>query len=528
MVIAVSEFTHLVDLASARLGGEAVAANDEFFAEKENLLKPEPAVWIADRYTDRGKWMDGWETRRRRTPGHDWCIVRLGLPGVIHTLIVDTAFFTGNYPSHCSIDACGLPAGADPADAAVLWHPVLGRSELAGNTANVFALQVPHHAPRRVTHVRLNIFPDGGVARLRVLGEVLPDWSRILDGGGEVDLTAVVNGAYIVDTSDRFYGEPRNMLMPYRAANMGDGWETKRRRGPGHDWAVIRLGIAGTIRRVELDTAHFKGNYPDSASVEAAVVPGDEHGVSADTATRGIADWRIVLSQTKLQPDHSHQFGEAIVRETAASHVRLNIYPDGGVSRFRVFGQPIGTARHAAVLRQMNAMDEPEARALLGAFCGAPSWIDRMIAARPFASATSLLQTSGKAAAYLDDAEWLEAFRHHPRIGGRSAERVQSDLAADASAREQSRVADVTAADREALAQANRDYERRFGHVFIISAAGRSAGEILEALRARMANDAATELRAAVEEQKAITRLRLERLLGADLASGVHGKESRP
>ena len=528
MVIPVSEFTHLIDLASARLGGEAIAANDEFFAPKENLLKPEAAVWIADRYTDRGKWMDGWETRRRRTPGHDWCIVRLGLPGVIHTLIVDTAFFTGNYPSHCSIDACGLPAGADPSDAAVIWHPVLGRSELAGNTANVFALQVPHQVPRRFTHVRLNIFPDGGVARLRVFGEVLPDWTRILDGDAEVDLTAVVNGAYIVDTSDRFYGEPRNMLMPYRAANMGDGWETKRRRGPGHDWAVIRLGIAGTIRRVQLDTAHFKGNYPDSASVEAAVVPGDEHGVSADTATRGVADWRIVLSQTKLQPDHSHEFGDGIVRETAASHVRLNIYPDGGVSRFRVFGRPTDAARRAAVLRQLNAMDEPDARAVLAAFCAAPAWIERMIAARPYASATNLLQTSEKAAAQLDEADWLEAFRHHPRIGERAAERVQSASAADASAREQSRVADALPAEREALAQANREYELRFGHVFIISAAGKSAAEILDALRARMGNDGTTELRIAAEEQKTITRLRFERLFGAGSSPEQHGRGPRP
>src|SRR5262245_39909134 len=179
MVIAVSEFTHLVDLASARLGGQAVAANDEFFAEKENLLKPEAAVFIPDKYTDRGKWMDGWESRRRRTPGHDWCIVRLGHPGVIHTLIVDTSFFTGNFPSHCSVDACGLPSGADAAAPEVVWHSVLAKSELAGNTANVFVLPAPHGAPRRHTHVRLNIFPDGGVARLRVLGEVLPDWTRI-------------------------------------------------------------------------------------------------------------------------------------------------------------------------------------------------------------------------------------------------------------------------------------------------------------------------------------------------------------
>jgi allantoicase len=508
-----SDFTHLIDLASARLGGAAVAANDDFFAEKEHLVKPEPPVWIEGKYTDRGKWMDGWETRRRRTPGHDWCIVRLGLPGVIHSFLVDTAFFKGNFPSHCSIDACGLPPGADATAGDVVWQPVLPKSELAGDTKNAFTLHVAHDAPRRFTHVRLNIFPDGGVARLRVLGEVLPDWTRLLAAGGDLDLAAAVHGGYVVDTSDRFFGEPRNMLMPYPAANMGDGWETKRRRGVGHDWAVVRLGISGVIRRIELNTAHFKGNYPDSASIEAAVVPDDSRGVSADTATRAIAGWKTVLPDTKLQPDHLHAFESELARDVAASHVRLNIHPDGGVSRFRVFGAPTADARRAMVLRQMNAMDDPEARALLADFCGAPAWIDAVNASRPFASAKALAGAAESAFARVDRDGWLEAFRHHPRIGGTSAERAQSSTAAASSAHEQSAAA-AGAAERDALAEANREYEARFGHVFIVCASGKSAAEILQALRARMGNDPDTELRAAAEEQKQITLLRLERLLG--------------
>jgi allantoicase len=513
-VIAVSDFTHLIDLASARLGGQAVAANDEFFAEKENLLKPEAPVWIEDRYTDRGKWMDGWESRRRRTPGHDWCIVRLGLPGVIHSFVVDTSFFTGNYPSHCSIDGCGLPPGADPAAPDVVWHALLPKSELGGDRKNPFSLQIAHDAPLRCTHVRLNIFPDGGVARLRVLGEVLPDWTRILAGGADVDLAAAVNGGYVVDTSDRHYGEPRNMLMPYPAANMGGGWETKRRRGPGHDWAVVRLGIPGVIRRIEIDTAHYKGNYPDSATVEAAVVADDSHGVSADTATRAVGHWHVALRDTKLQPDHRHVFEEELARGVAASHVRLNIFPDGGVSRFRVFGAPDREARHAAVLRELNAMDDPEVRARLADFCGAPSWIGAMIAARPFASPRALLDAAETAFARVDRGGWLEAFRHHPRIGERSAERTQSSAASESSAREQSAVDAAAAAERDALAQANRDYETRFGHVFVVCASGKPVDEIQRALLDRMGNDPDTELRVAADEQKKITRLRLERLLG--------------
>jgi allantoicase len=515
MVIPVSESTHLIDLASARLGATVLAANDEFFAEKENLLKPEPPVFIAGKYTDRGKWMDGWETRRRRTPGHDWCIVHLGLPGAIHSVTVDTTFFTGNYPSHCSLDACGLPNGADATAENVVWHPLLQRSELSGNAANVFTFPGAHQSPHRVTHLRLNIFPDGGVARLRVFGEVLPDWTRVLAAGGEIDLTAALHGGYLVDTSDHFYGEPRNMLMPYPARNMGDGWETKRRRGPGHDWAVVRLGIAGEIARVEIDTAHFKGNYPDSASVEAAVVGEDAHGVSADSATRGVADWRTILPQAKLEADRLHGFGNGAVQRAAATHVRLNIYPDGGVSRFRALGTALPEARRAAVLRQLNALDAPELRATLADFCGAPAWIDRVAAARPFATPAAVLHAADAALDGIGDDDWREAFRHHPRIGERSAERAQSDAGAAASSREQAAAAAASSAERAALAAANADYERKYGHVFIVAAAGKSASDILQALRARMANDAATELRVAAGEHQTITRRRLERLLAS-------------
>jgi allantoicase len=509
-----SEFTPLIDLASARLGGQAVAANDEFFAGKENLVRSEPAVFIPDKYTDRGKWMDGWETRRRRTPGHDWCIIRLGLPGVIRSFVVDTAFFRGNYPSHCWIDGCGLPPGADPAAADIVWQPVLGRTELAGDTKNSFTIPSSGQRERRVTHIRLNIFPDGGVARLRVMGETLPDWTRILATDEEIDLAAVVHGGYIVDASDRFFGEPRNMLMPYEAANMGDGWETKRRRGPGHDWAVIHVGIPGAIRRIDLDTAHFKGNYPDRASVEAAAMPDEQGGVSPDVTTRTIADWKTVLPDTTLQPDHLHRFASEVAPGVHASHVRLNIYPDGGVSRFRVFGNPDAEGRRRAVLRQLNAMDDQEIRAAFADFCAAPPWIDRMTASRPFDTPAAVLAAADAAADAVGPDDWREAFRHHPRIGERAAERRQSDAAQALSAGEQAASRQASAAELAALAEGNRAYQDRFGYVFIVSAAGRTAPEMLAMLRERLNNDPDTELRVAAGEQRRITRLRLERLLG--------------
>jgi allantoicase len=305
------------------------------------------------------------------------------------------------------------------------------------------------------------------------------------------------------------------MLMPYRAENMGDGWETKRRRGPGHDWVLVRLGLTSTIERVEIDTAHFKGNYPDSASIDAAVMNDEGRGVSADVAARAIAPWSVLLPQTKLQPDHLHTYASELVSNVTASHVRLNIFPDGGVSRFRIYGTPTLEARRAAVLRQLNAMDVPELRALLADFCAAPAWIDQVAKARPYASAEAVFAASDAAARSVSQDDWREAFRHHPRIGERAAEKRQSNAAQTLSSQEQAAASAASAADLTLLAEANRDYEQRFGHVFIVSAGGRSAGEILGIMRDRMKNDPETEVTVAAGEQKKITRFRLERLLGS-------------
>ena len=506
-----SRLTQVIDLASSRLGGIVLAANDEFFAPKENLLKPEAPVFIADKYTDRGKWMDGWETRRRRTPGHDWCIIKLGLPGVIKSVVVDTSFFRGNYPSHFSLEGCGMPEDSDAAaltSPSTAWQKLLGETELRGDAQNSF----PITDPRRFTHLRLNIFPDGGVARLRVLGEALPDWRRLLTDGADIDLAAIVHGAHVVDASDRFFGEPANMLMPFAAANMGEGWETKRRRGPGHDWVVIRLAVEGTVRRVELSTAHFKGNYPESCSMEAAVVEEVEGTVSADLTSTVIGHWKPLLPRTTLQPDHLHVFESEVASGTTATHVRLNIFPDGGVSRLRIFGTPSAAGRRRAVLQFLNGLNEGELRGALSDFCAAPTWIARMAAGRPYATSAAVLAASDKAADGLGRDEWLEAFRHHPRIGERTAGAGQSRLAQASSAREQSGVAAANAGEVDELSKLNHEYEDRFGHVFIISAAGKTPAEILAALRTRLKNDPAAELKIAADEQRRITRLRLEKL----------------
>jgi allantoicase len=327
------EFTDLIDLASEKVGGAVLVANDDFFAPKENLLKASAPIFIEGKYTDRGKWMDGWESRRRRTPGFDWCIIRLGLPGIIRGVIVDTSYFRGNYPEHCSVDGAalpGLPNEQELLDESVAWIPLLPQMPLVGDSRNQFPIKYGE----RVTHLRLRIFPDGGVARLRVYGEVVPDWERLKRAGGHIDLAAAENGGLVLSCSDMFFGHRHNLIMPGRAADMSDGWETKRRRGPGHDWAIIRLAQPGEIQAVEVDTSHFKGNFPESCSLEASnVASSPDQDLSALSVP-----WTNVLPRTKLQAHTRHYFDRELLDSGVVSHLRFNIYPDGGVSRLRVYG----------------------------------------------------------------------------------------------------------------------------------------------------------------------------------------------
>ena len=328
------DFTELIDLASEKLGGAVLYANDEFFAPKENLLKPNAPIFITGKYTDLGKWMDGWETRRRRSPRlnetFDWCIVRLGLAGIIHGIVADTSFFRGNFPSHCSVEVCtvdGQPDVEQLLDAKNEWTEILPQSELEGDSNNRFTINFPH----RVTHLRLKIYPDGGVARLRVFGVIAPDWEALRRRQSEIDLAAVEHGGTVLEASDMFFGHRHNLIMPERARDMSDGWETKRRRGAGYDWCVVKLGTAGIVGRVEVDTLHFKGNYPESCSIEV--------GNAGDDTNYNAIDWQELLPNTRLQAHTRHVFADELKSCGTATHVRFNIFPDGGVSRLRIYGR---------------------------------------------------------------------------------------------------------------------------------------------------------------------------------------------
>jgi allantoicase len=497
-----TDFTDLVDLAAERVGGAVLGANDEFFAPKENLLKAGEAVWIEGKYTDVGKWMDGWETRRRREPGHDWCLVRLGLPGVPRGVVVDTSHFRGNYPESCSLEACavdGHPAPEELMTAA--WTEILPLSPLEGNAKNRFALE---GSGGRVTHLRFNIFPDGGVARLRVYGEVAPDWTRLLRRGSEIDLAGVENGGVVLSCSDMFFGNRHNLILPGPSLGMYDGWETRRRRGPGHDWAIVKLGMRAAIHRAEVDTSHFKGNAPGSCSLEAcdAADASPEH--LAQPAYKG---WREILPQTALLPHTQHLFDE-LAAAGPFTHARLNIYPDGGVARLRLFGK-------VSALDRLNAVSAAAAAALLRPCCGARAWAHRLAESRPFRDLSDLREASDRIWWDLEREDWLEAFAAHPRIGEKPPEKAREERAGRWSEQEQAGVRGVPPEILEKLNEANYLYQQKFGHIFIICATGKGPAEMLESLRERLANDPDTELRVAAWEQHRITNLRLEKLLSS-------------
>ena len=313
-----------VNLASPRIGTVAVRCSDDAFAAMSRMLADGPAVFKPDVYDDFGKWMDGWESRRRRDGGHDWCIVKLGARGTIRGVDIDTSHFTGNYPPAASIwasDSTEEPGEAD-------WTEIVPSTDL-GPSAHHFA---EASAPGPWRWLRVNMYPDGGIARLRVYGDPVPDW------GDEavVELSALKNGGRALAWNDAHYGDVWAVLAEGRGVNMGDGWETRRRREPGHDWLIVRLGAPGVVERIEVDTAHFKGNFPDRCSLQAALV---DWGSDSSLPTQAMF-WPTLMEERKLSADSIHSFeGSDIAALGPVSHVKLNIHPDGGVSRLRIWGR---------------------------------------------------------------------------------------------------------------------------------------------------------------------------------------------
>lgn len=379
-------FLQFNDLACEAVGGKVIFATDEWFAPAANLLKREPPQFIPSAFTEFGKWMDGWETRRKRTTGHDWCIIQLGVPGQIYGFDIDTSFFTGNHSPHISIQAGCLGSSPDKPPtfsldgdrtgmaasdiqlAAVAklgseaWPELVCVSELKPGYSDCCHNHFKVNFNHRVTHLRLNMHPDGGIARLRAYGVGQRDWSSV-SSHQDVDLVALTNGGVCLGYSDAHFGHPRNMIGLGRAINMADGWETARRldrpkhlkvdqRGilqvPGSEWAVFRLGHPGVISSIEVDTNHFKGNFPDSCRIEVSSLTAEEEAQCIRSRWNS-GKWRVLLSPQKLRPHHRHLYNQSkLTLSSPVTHVRLIISPDGGVSRLRLWGRPTANQNRPA------------------------------------------------------------------------------------------------------------------------------------------------------------------------------------
>lgn len=492
----------MIDLASARSGAEVLWCSDEFFAAGSNLLNPEPAIFDAEKYTDRGKWMDGWESRRRRTPGHDTAIIALGIVGRAALLNINTAHFTGNYPAFARLWACNAPnADLETLRTKVKWTEIVPSTALKGGQTNLVTPE-QHDC---ITHLKLDIFPAGGVARLRVFGH-----ADLRTTDRDVNLISHDVGGRAIACSDMYFSEMHNLLKTSPPKDMGDGWETKRSRPPGDDWVIIQLGQPGTPRGIEVDTAFFKGNYPESIAIDALLWPQAE-----PWQLLTVPLWSEVIERTKLGPDQIHRLPWPSTGPI--SHLRLRMFPDGGISRLRLWGEweselkPMDTK-----LVALNALDVESRGATFASCCGASRWIQSMVESGPFLSTAHLRGAAESNWWALDESDWLEAFTHHPKIGeDKAVLSAKFAKTASLSAAEQQGVNNASEAVLESLAKQNGIYAQRFGFIFIVCAQGKSAAEMLALIEARMDNSPSEELRIAAGEQAKITWLRLEKTLSS-------------
>ena len=318
----------LVNLASPKMGTKILAFSDDFFGDVTRMLSDKDPVFIEDKYDDHGKWMDGWESKRRRDGGNDWAIIKLGSAGIISKVEIDTSFFTGNFPPFFSLE--GIDSEIEP-NKNSNWKTLINKTDLIGDDRNAFELD----SKETFNFVRLQIFPDGGVARIRLFGDVRYNWSQF-KSNETIELSSLKLGGSILAYNNAHYGDVSALLSEGRGKTMGDGWETRRRREPGNDWIIIKLAQKGIIEKIEIDTAHFKGNYPDRASIQAISI---DKKITTKELIQNSDNWEVILYETRLTADNIHKYQINSSSNNKATHIRLNIHPDGGVSRLRIFGK---------------------------------------------------------------------------------------------------------------------------------------------------------------------------------------------
>jgi len=323
------KFKNTVNLAEPKFGSKIIYKTDQFFGAASRILNSQKAIFKEGIYDHHGKWMDGWETRRKRKVGHDYLIIKLGRPGKIFNVDIDTSFFSGNQPSEASLQACYSKIKPSKN---TNWKTILNKKKLGPDKNHNF--KIKNHST--FNFIKLNIFPDGGIARLKLNGKV--DLEKINLKGKNVNLSLISNGSTIVGCNNEHFGKAENVLSPGVGVNMGDGWETRRSRGKNFDWIIIKFGMPGIINKLEIDTHHFKGNYPETFTVQSALI---SNKIISKKIIKNSKKWRLLLGKTKLKPHKKHSFRSKTFKKNKINYLKINIFPDGGISRVRAFGQVV-------------------------------------------------------------------------------------------------------------------------------------------------------------------------------------------
>jgi len=317
----------MMNLAEPRLGSKVIFKTDDFFASANRIINPNPPIFKEGVFDKHGKWMDGWETRRRRKKGHDYLILKLGKPGKIHKVDIDTSYFNGNQPSKVSLEACFDKKKTPNKNSK--WVKILNKKSTKPNSHHFFNIK----NKSIFTHIKLNIYPDGGVARIRIYGNMKINKQF---GKKVINLTSVLNGASPIACNNEHFGRAENILAPGIGKNMGDGWETRRSRGKNFDWLILKCATAGNINKIQIDTHYFKGNYPDKCSIQAAYL---NDKISPQNIVNKSKNWKLLLNKVKLHAHKKHNFKNMTMKNKKINYIKINIFPDGGISRIRAFGR---------------------------------------------------------------------------------------------------------------------------------------------------------------------------------------------
>jgi len=319
----------LIDLAQPRLGSKVIFKTDDFFASANRIIDPLSPVFKEGLFDKNGKWMDGWESRRKRTPGHDFLIIKLGKPGSISKVNVDTSYFNGNQPSMVSLEGCYSKLNNIKN---FKWKNLIIKKKTKANSHHIFSSS----SKSIFTHVKLNIFPDGGVARLRLYGSISKENNNFANK--TINLASLLNGASVIACNNEHFGKAENILAPGKAKNMGDGWETRRRREKGFDWLILNSVKGKKIDKIEISTHHFKGNFPSHCSLQAAFIPNKR---SSSSIVKSSNKWKFLMNKINLSANKTFKFKNILMKNKKINFIKINIFPDGGISRFKVFGKSI-------------------------------------------------------------------------------------------------------------------------------------------------------------------------------------------